>query len=186
LRHGDHVELRHAGVVVVSRRDPRAERGVGSRGRRIIACRTARPDRQLLNAPGNTTAEPLAARQPFVAYRLSEIFPSDPAGTETASDLIVLDLARRRDYVASFAGQRITQAVLRPTGSVAYIREREAGVVAPTDLVACPMPACYDPHREAQNYTDLDTGAIDPGSLAIHGTNLTWSNAGIPKTATLD
>jgi hypothetical protein len=127
----------------------------------------------------------MAASTPFIAYGLFDLYPTD-GNSDLASNLIVLDLAHHRRYIASLSAAGVTQAVLRPTGSVAFLRQEEAGFVVPTDVVACPMPSCYDRHHEARNDTILDAGAIDSGSLALHGTSLTWTNAGVAKSATLE
>lgn len=122
-----------------------------------------------------------AASGKFVAFALSYYVSEDVAGLS----IVVLNITsgKRTEYLQDihhvFSRPGVPSLVLRPTGSAAWVLTPTllSGDVAPREV------------RRTASKGDalLDSGAgIAPASLKLSGKTLSWTNAGISRTATLN
>jgi hypothetical protein len=117
----------------------------------------------------------------FVAFALSYYASEDIAGL----NIVVLNITtgRRKEYLQDidvFTHPAVPSLVLRPTGSAAWM------------LTMTPIGSSVVAKREVRRTASngdalLDSGAgIAPSSLRLSGKTLSWTNAGVFKTATLN
>ncbi|MEA2445299.1 MAG: hypothetical protein QOJ12_2591 [Thermoleophilales bacterium] len=96
-----------------------------------------------------------------------------PPGYQTAtSALALVDLSsrRRRTIDAAAVGNAL---VVSRTGGLAWVGQGQGALVV------------YTAPAGSREYTPADSGDIDPSSLSLRGSVLSWRNAGVAKTATL-
>lgn len=127
---------------------------------------------------------------PFVAYIESGSGRYEP----TVDHLWLYDLRRSHDedlatfgflypppYPAPLRKVRITDMELKRTGATAWIHQPLLA-----DTFDSPLGPPQVMKHDRGGTASLDTGpGIDPKSLTLSGSTLTWTNGGQPRTATL-
>jgi hypothetical protein len=153
----------------------------------VVACLTGRGSRMtLLKTPaGFTSVGTVVLAGPIVAY-LESTHGIDSGSTS----LIVADITTRHilreDTVGGYgdAGilgyERVTDLVLASDGAVAWIEEHGRGLEGPPTALAVHVAG------RTGAPTILDEGpTIDPHSLTLSGRTLTWTDAGVRRSAQL-
>ena len=114
-------------------------------------------------------------------------------GPDRRSSLVVLDtstwqiereIAEREDYEA--VARRFTAVVLKPNGSIGWILHRRDSA---WDGYSTYYTETYEVRKSDTTGSNvlLDSGAdVDPESLTLNGSTLTWMRAGEARSATLD
>lgn len=118
----------------------------------------------------------------YVAFALSDYANEDAAGLTIAA--LNFTTGKRTEYrqdIDDFSRPAVPSLVLRPTGTAAW-------VLTTTPISTSEGVAKREVRRTAPNGDALlDSGAgIAPESLRLSGKTLSWTNAGVPRTATLN
>jgi hypothetical protein len=155
--------------------------------RRVFGCAAGQKNARSLGRAGGEGID--TKHLALVGSRVAYVLRSCSEGGCGAS-VLVYDLKRRTDVSAAFAApndnsdQNVTDIVLTKTGTVAWISEERAGGMAP-------VTARYVAYREPGKgvgipATPAATGLdVLPGTLALAGRVLYWTQGGTPKAALL-